>query len=330
MTTVEDAFRWARIHALRHMAACEQARLRWGETSITEILISRVSEAVTIVPFTQRAESLSCSDWVWWGVDGRGAVGMLVQAKRVTMTSGRWHFDFNYPKGAGTQRSRLMSAASGLGLLPVYTLYLGTGDYRNWEPCPDGHRGGRCLQCVKRSVSLMPALLASELLVDNAGTTYEQSAALEDLWTPTTEGAFLIPALEKQLPPDLLGFLKERQDGSRAVARSMIDRVLRARAGAFGAAQSIAAKPLRDGDHDRLGRIFGVLPNDAGHWRLNYFEHTLNPLSHAPPGYVVEIMSGDFSVDRLASQVPDHVGGIVVGSLAQSKEKRTSSGNGRR
>lgn len=62
VTAVEDALRWARIHAVRHMAACERADLRWGETSITEVVTSRAAEAVTVVPFTQPGEKLSGAD----------------------------------------------------------------------------------------------------------------------------------------------------------------------------------------------------------------------------------------------------------------------------
>ena len=158
---------------------------------------------------------------------------MLVQAKRVTVNWDKWHFDFGYPKGTGTQRSRLMSTAATLDLTPVYALYLGTGDYRSWEPCPDGHHSRRCLPCVKRSVSLMPALLADEVIVDNSGSTYERSVALEELWTPGPTRALLIPALKKQLAPELDDFLKTPQTGTQAVTRAMIDRVLRARAGQF-------------------------------------------------------------------------------------------------
>jgi len=107
------------------MAACERADLRWGETSITEIVTAQAADAVTVVPFTQRAEALSCADWIWWWVDHRGAYGMLVQAKRVTVTWSKWHFGFDYPRGTGSQRTTLMSSASGLGVLPVYALYLG-------------------------------------------------------------------------------------------------------------------------------------------------------------------------------------------------------------
>jgi hypothetical protein len=298
------------------MAACEQEGLRWGETSITEIVTAHAARAVTVVPFTQRAEALSGADWVWWWADGAGAYGMLVQAKRLTVTESKWSFDFGYKmRGAArTQREVLRSAAATLDLLPVYALYLGTGDYRRWEHCPDSHRSGRCLQCVKRSVSLMPALLAEALVVDDAVSTYERSVALEDLWTPPSSGAPLLPVLEKQLAPELADFLRMGQTGSRAVARSMIDRVLQARAGAFGA-PTIATNSSRLGDHDRLGPIFGDLPDDAGHWGLSYFEHTLDPLRHAPPGYVLEITSGDFDEDRLASDMPDNVAGIAVAKV---------------
>jgi len=126
VTVVQDAFRRARVRAVQHMAACERAGVRWSETSITEIVTSQAARAVTVVPFTQRAEVLSGSDWIWWWVDGAGAYGMLVQAKRVTVTASTWSFDFGYTsKGAAhTQREVLRSAAAALGLLPVYALHL--------------------------------------------------------------------------------------------------------------------------------------------------------------------------------------------------------------
>lgn len=312
MTEVEEAFRWARIHAVRHMDTCERALLRWGETSITEVVTSRAAKAVTVVPFTQRAEALSGADWIWWWVDARGAYGMLAQAKRVTVNGSKWKFDFSYPNGTGTQRSTLMTVSAVLGLLPVYALYLGTGVYRSWEPCPDGHRSGRCLQCVKRSVSLMPALLADEFVTDNSTDTYDQSVALEDLWTPSPKLAPLIPELRKQLTPDLLDFLTTRQDGTRAVTRSMIDRVLRVRISTFQHAAPTVAPATSAGRHDRLGSVFPELPEDMGHFDLNYFQHVLDPLRQAPPDYVLEAMARDLDEDHLASNMPDNVAGVVV------------------
>lgn len=313
MKAVDDAFRRARIHAVRHMTACEQAGLRWGETTITEMVTAYAARAATVVPFTQRAEALSGADWVWWWVDKADSYGMLVQAKRVTVAGSRWSFDFGYKSNsaARSQREVLRSVAAALDLLPVYALYLGTGDYRRWEPCPDGHRNGRCLSCVKRTISLMPALLAEELIVNDSASTYERSVALEELWTPPPTGALLIPALERELAPELMDFLQNRQDGTRAVARSVIDRVLRARFGEFGAVSTTVAR-VRDGDHDQLGPVFGNVPDDTGHWGLRYFEHMLNPLRQTPPGYVLDITSGDFDVDNLASNMPDNIAGIVV------------------
>ncbi|MGW4532245.1 DUF6615 family protein [Nocardia sp. NPDC004340] len=318
MTAVAKAFRQARIQAVRHMAACERARLRWNETTITEIVTAHTSPAVDVVPFTQRAEALSGADWVWWWVDSASAYGMLVQAKRVTVTSSAWNFDFGYTtKGAArSQREVLRSAAERLGLLPVYALYLGTGDYRRWEHCADTHRRRRCIDCIKRTVSLMPALLADERLVCDAASTYRSSVALEDLWTGYPASAPLTPVLKNQLPAELSDFLRYQQDGTRAVSRSMIDTVLKARVGEFAAVSTSVASE-HDGDHDRLGSVFGDLPDDTGHWGVRYFEHTLNPLQQTPPPYVLDIMAGDTDEDRLASDMPENVAGIVVVRVPQ-------------
>lgn len=175
---------------------------------------------------------------------------------------------------------------------------------------------GRCLQCVKRSVSLMPALLADELLTDNSWTTYEQSVALEDLWTPPAKMAPLIPELRQHLAPDLLDFLETRRDGTLAVTRSMIDKVLRVRTSSLQHAAPTVPRTYANGSHDRLGSVFSELPEDEGHFGLNYFQHTLDPLRHAPPDYVVEAMSGDVDEDHLASNMPDTIAGVVVVNLS--------------
>lgn len=287
---------------------------RWGETAVTEMVIAQAAEAVYVVPFTQRAEVLSGADWVWWWVDHRGAYGMLVQAKRMSIDAGRWHFDFSYPKGTGTQRSTLMSAAATLELLPAYALYLGTADYRRGASCPDGHKRGTCLQCVKRSVSLTPALLAEAFMMSDADGVYGRSVALEDLWAPSTTTAMLGLPGRSSLAPELEEFLKVRQDGTRAVARSMIDRILKVRTGELQHGATTSARP-RDDEHDRLGSVFTRFPDDPGHWGLNYFEHALSPYLHAPPDYVLAVMSGDASPEQLRELMPDNVSGLVVAML---------------
>ncbi|WP_425005604.1 DUF6615 family protein [Mycolicibacterium sp. S3B2] len=298
------------------MAACEKALLRWGETSITEIVMSRAAAAVNVVPFTQPAETVSGADWVWWWVDSTSAYGMLVQAKRLTLRQDRWRFDFGYR--TGSQHANLSSAAASLNLIPVYALYLGTGDYRNWEPCPDDHRGRRCPSCVKRSISLMPALLADPAIVNDSATTYERSVALEELWTPSSRGAPLIPVLMEQMDPELIDFLLTPQTGARAVARSAIDRILRVRAGQFAAAAPPAPSIMRGGGHDQLGSVFPDLPSDTGHWGVPYFKHVLDPLQHVAPDYVLEIESREFDADEVASTMPEDVAGVVVVRLSQN------------
>lgn len=312
MTTAQEAFRRARIISARHMAAAEAAKLPWGETAITEMLIAHAATAVTVVPFTQKAEALSGADWVWWWVDGSAAYGMLVQAKRLTVTRKGWTFKFDYRTKGSTrlQREILVEAASALGVLPVHALYLGTGDYRKWAPCPGKHRKSRCPECMRRTASLMPALLATDSMVDDAVSTYRWSVALEDLWKPPSTGALLVPTLERAMSPDLLKFLKERPDGTRAVVRSMVDRVLRARAAQYSIATT--AEPPTAATHDDLGLVFQNLPDDTMHGGVRYLDHVLNPLRHSPPDYVLDAMTGDPDLESLRTRLPETVGGIVV------------------
>ncbi|PAY24288.1 hypothetical protein CEY15_04705 [Dietzia natronolimnaea] len=317
MSEIDAAFRRARIHAVRQMSACEQAELRWSETSITEIVMAYAAQAATVVPFTQNAEARSGADWVWWWIDGDEAYGMLVQAKRVTVSDSQWMFDFGYKvSGTGrTQHEVLHDAARLLDLLPTYALYLGTGDYRSWQRCSSVHRSGRCLACVKRSISLMPALLADGALVRDSVSTYERSVALEDLTSSAISAAPLIPALKRQLGPELSEFLTYRQDGTRAVARGMIDRVLQARLGQASTLDT--SDSARTGEHDRLGSVFSEFPNDTGHWNQSYFRLMLAPLLRTPPWYALQVMTGNVDPRGIESEMPENIAGVIVVNLSK-------------
>lgn len=164
----------------------------------------------------------------------------------------------------------------------------------------------------------MPALLAQSLFVDNATTTYGRSVALEDICLPPTSRALVIPTIKKEMASDLSEFFTSSQTGVRAVTRAMADRVIRVRVGQLSVATTGHTEINQQGAHDRLGPVFSEVPDDEGHWGLNYFEHLLTPFRQVPPGYVLNAASGDFSVDNLASDMPRSVAGVVVVDLHRS------------
>jgi hypothetical protein len=303
------------------MAACEDVGLSWGEITITEIVLSRTAKAITVAPFTQRAESTSGADWIWWWLDDSAAYGMLVQAKRLKVRAGKWHFGFEYPRGTGAQRLSLMSTAAALDLVPVYAIYLGTGDYRGWESCPDGHTSGRCVSCIKRTLSLMPAILARDTYIRSAAVTYGCSVALEDAGTSGDTRGSVIPTLLPHLAPELYDFLMTKQSGVLGVSRAMIDRVLNARAGQFGAVAA-PVETVSNGGHDVLGRVFRDVPADTGHWGFPYFSQILDPLKYVPPEYVLALESGAAGADDVAPVLPEGTGGIVVVRMARNPHQR--------
>lgn len=314
--TVEESLRQARTRARDHMVACERASLRWSETAITEMVLAELARDSHVVPFTQPAEARSGADWVWWWVDGHASFGMLVQAKRVTIVNGRWSFDFGYQSGntGNAQRELLRTTADALGLVPVYALYLGSEDYQLAGTHSSDHlRGTSCA----RAVSLMPELLASELMMTDISSVYEASIPLEEIATPSERAVPLLNPVRDQLSPALAEFLSTRQDGTYAVARSVIDRVLQSRLGAFSSAAT--AETMWLGSSDELGYVFTEVPSDRGHFRLPYFPHVLNPLVNAPPTYVLEVLANGADGMRASSTAfPDTIAGVIVTHLPNS------------
>ncbi len=300
------------------MDASERASLRWSEETVSEIVIAKAADAVTVVPFTRHAEALSGADWIWWWSDSSAAYGMLVQAKRMSVRGDRWEFNFDYPGRTGRQRATLLGVAQHLGLLPVYALYLGASRYRGRTPCPE-HQRGRCLSCVKRSVSLMPALLADRLLGDPLESVYDRSIALEDAMNASDAVAPLLGPLKQQMSPELTDFLTTTQTGVRAVTRKMIDKVLAIRLGQF---QTVADPPmdLQQVDEDQSGPIFDRVPADRGHWNVPYFEHVLAPLRRALPSYVEPMTLLGPDLEGLMPGAFDGLGGLVLIRLDDQTE----------
>lgn len=179
---------------------------------------------------------------------------------------------------AALKRQALLNTADSLDVTPVYNLYLGTQDYRARASCSStSHAASGCTTCANLSISLMPALLAVSHLVHDSVSTYERSLALKGAFDNAEEQASWLGAIDAHLTDDLREFLTEPQTGARAVARSLVDRVLHVRAGQF-------QKHVTELVHtEHLGAVFPDAPGDEGPFGTPYLPHLLRGLVHAPP-----------------------------------------------
>jgi hypothetical protein len=299
---VRGALAAGRDACLEHMAACEAAGLQWTEEPVTEILLSRTAPAVRFATFTRQEEAETGADWLWWWLAPNGeCFGMLVQAKRLYVNGSRWDFGFNYK--SGLQRRSLFSAAEALDVAPVYSLYLGTQAYRAPAACgSDSHGQEDCPSCAALAVSQMPAILAESALVVHADATYCRSVSLETAFDHAEKQSVWLGGVSAGLTDDVRAFLTEPQFGPRAIARTLVDRVLKVRQGQF----ELALKGTVRSEH--LGRVFPDLPVDRGHFGAPYLPLMLRGLVHAPPDYVVAMIAGH----SLGPAPAPNVAGVVL------------------
>ncbi len=308
MTDVRTALAAGRAACVDHMAACEASGLQWTEEPVTEILLSRTSPQVRFVTFTRRQEAQVGADWLWWWVAPNGeSFGIVVQAKRLYVQKDNWSFKFNH--NAGQQRRALFEAAEALEVAPVYGLYLGTQRYRAAASCgAQSHAPAYCEVCAMRAVSVMPALLAEKHLVVDAASTYERSLALESAFDNAEEQSAWLGAINADLTPDVRAFLTTPQAGVRAIARSLVDRVLLVRGGQFS--RNVEGM-IRT---EQLGRVFLDLPGDRGHFAAPYLPLMLRGLVHSPPDYVLSIIAGD----ALGAPPADNIAGVALTLIASN------------
>lgn len=305
VTDVRTALAAGRAACIDHMAACESSGLQWTEETVTEILLTRAAPHVRFVTFTRKQEARVGADWLWWWVAPTGeSFGMLVQAKRLYVHNEKWTFKFNH--NAGQQRRALSEAAESLDVAPVYGLYLGTQRYRGAASCgTDSHAQEDCEACAMRAVSVMPELLAVSHLVADAASTYERSLALEGAFDNAEKQSAWLGAINADLTDDVRAFLTKPQAGARAIARSLVDRVLAVRAGQFS--KNVEAMVRTE----QLGRVFRDLPGDRGHFGMPYLPVLLRGLGHSPPDYVLSILAGQ----ALGEPPADNIAGIAVALL---------------
>lgn len=86
----------------------------------------------------------------------------------------------------------------------------------------------------------------------------------------------LVRPLYADLPNDLRAFLTTPQEGVRAIARSLVDRVIEVRQG------QLSAHVEKMVHMERLGRVFANLPEDRGHFGTPYMPLMLRGLVHSP------------------------------------------------
>lgn len=306
MTDVRTALAAGRAACVDHMAACEATGLQWTEEPVTEILLSRTAPQVRFVAFTRREEAEVGADWLWWWIAPSGeSFGMVVQAKRLYVQKDKWSFKFNY--NAGQQRRALFEAAEALEVAPIYCLYLGTQRYRAAASCGAKiHSQEGSELCAMRAVSVMPSLLAEGHLVADAASTYERSLALESAFDEAEEQSAWLGAINADLTDEVRAFLTTPQAGVRAIARSLVDRVLVVRGGQFSKSVERMVRT------EQLGSVFPDLPGDRGHFGAQYLPLMLRGLVQSPPDYVLSIIAGD----ALGEPPADNIAGVALALLA--------------
>ena len=109
----------------------------WSEETITEVSVIEGRPHVQVVEFNKQQEGRGVgADYLWWWIDDSSGecFGMLVQAKRLTLSRrGEWHVDISHRDGR--QLSDLLRTADDLQVPAVYGVYTGGLVYRASLPC---------------------------------------------------------------------------------------------------------------------------------------------------------------------------------------------------
>jgi hypothetical protein len=273
----------------------EKSGYTWAEETVTDLLLVESSPEVRAFQFNKRQEGGkrgTGADWLWWWIgDGGESFGALVQAKRLHKErDGRWKLDFDYKEGK--QRALLMSAARALQVAPTYALYMGSPNYRSPIDCGWPHNSSdfqRCERCIRKTISLLPALLLTNGGIRNDPVrAYQLASPLEDLADPNVPVSAGPMHLSADMGEELVRFLlTQYRSGPRKVAKALVGQIRWARAGQFGL---MTAEPLETRGEDFA---FQKLPDDHGHWGEAYYPNVLRGLRNSPPGYVLELRSHD-------------------------------------
>lgn len=154
----------------------------------------------------------------------------------------------------------------------------------------------------------MPEILADQNFVCDSSSTFDRSVPLEDVDIPYWPDRLpIIQPLRLQMSKPLIELLIERPLGARRPLMSMLRVVLRCRLGQLRSGETGSASTS-------VHPIFGVLPQDYGHFGTNYLRHLLNPLVDKVPPAIESALTGENS--SIVDEFKDlGISGLVVINL---------------
>lgn len=283
----------------------------WNEESATERLIMAAHPEVEYTTFSRAQEDVIGADWLWWFVDDSGeALGVLVQAKKLTVGARSFSVDYKHPGGKrkGKQMADLLAASDVFKVPAAYAVYCGDPAYRGGKRmCPATGRGDPCQRCERASVLFFPALAAQELLdqaPSKAGAvTFEKGVPLEDAMDPAVPAAAVEDAFRHVVGEEFAALLEDPQTGAREIAKRMFEIVKEVRG-------QMALKFFKE--RIDLGPQAVIRSVFAGGERVGDpllpYAHILRGLRRQLPTYVTEVLAGDL----LPQEFAPYLAGLAV------------------
>ena len=312
-TDVLAGFSRIRETAETFMDKRDRAGDGWNEEAVTAVSVIEGRPHVQVVEFNRsqegRGPNALGADYLWWWIDSsRGeCFGMLVQAKRLTLSGEQWHVDIRHREGG--QLSDLLRTADELGVPAVYGVYTGGLVYRAALPCLHRQTSGpmdaapappasspatglpgeqECGRCRRMAISMVTAYQLTsnwQSKVMTGRTVLTESVPIEDLVDPAVpSGRVWDVNLRDISDRELRSFLVRPQEGAREIARRIFRLVAHRRSMAFSAAApelvTVAAG----------APVFPDVPEDRGHFPGPYYRHVLQGLRTSPPAYVEDLL----------------------------------------
>lgn len=295
----------ARVEVASRVARKSEQGADANEELLTEWLLDAAWPSVEYVTFNRREEGVVGADWLWWFLDETGeCFGVLVQAKKIHLRSGRLHLELDYPKHSGEQMRRLLASADEFEVPASYVLYCGGHPEREGLEC-GSHDPPGCERCARCDVAVLPALIARSVVFlnldrpqDVAPDAYRAVIPLEDLMASADSA--VLPLGFREVSDELKQYLMTPQIGARGVAKLFFDALSEQRKGAFSSFAATSEIMTSE-------MVFTDLPTDVGHFSTPYWVHVLRGLRRELPPIVRSMV-----LDGNDLPQPEGIAGIAV------------------